>query len=312
MPLRPQAAITHSDVRANGIRFHAARVGDGPVVLFLHGFPEFWYACKGVMPRVAKAGFSAVAVDMRGYNLSDKPSEVGAYTMPTLVADVRELIRVLSPNRKAVLVAHDWGGAVAWAFAAAHPELLERLVIVNAPHPTVFARELASNPKQQAASAYMTFFQSPGAEKTLSANNYAGLVGSVLGARKGVGPVSQPERDAYIAAWSQPGALTGGLNYYRANKVGPPAPGNKPDGAPSLGSFGSAGLLNVRVPTLVIWGMADTALLPGNLEGLADVVRDLTVRRIADGTHWVVHEKTELVTSLIVAFVQGRSVPETR
>jgi pimeloyl-ACP methyl ester carboxylesterase len=312
MPLRPQTEIIHSNVRANGIRFHAARVGDGPLVLFLHGFPEFWYAWKSVMPKVAKAGFTAVAVDMRGFNLSEKPSETGAYTMPTLIADVRELIRALAPNRKAILVAHDWGGAVAWAFAAAHPELLERIVIVNAPHPTVFARELASNPKQQAASAYMTFFQSPGAEKTLSANNYAGLVGSVLEARKGVGSISQVDRDAYIAAWSQPGALTGGLNYYRANKVGPPVPGNKPDGAPSLGSFGSTGPVVVRVPTLVIWGMADTALLPGNLDGLADVVHDLTVRRIVDGTHWVVHEKTELVTSLIVAFAQGRSVPQTR
>jgi len=312
MPLRPQTEITHSDVRANGIRFHAARVGDGPLVLFLHGFPEFWYAWKGVMPGVAKAGFSAVAVDMRGYNLSDKPSEVGAYTMPTLVADVRELIRVLSPNRKAILVAHDWGGAVAWAFAAAHPELLERLVIVNAPHPTVFARELASNPKQQAASAYMTFFQSRDAEKTLSANQYAGLAGSVLGARKGVAAVSQSERDAYITAWSQPGALTGGLNYYRANKVGPPAPGKAVGAVPSLGSFGSGGPLLVRVPTLVIWGMADTALLPGNLDGLGEMVPDLTVRRIADGTHWVVHEKTELVTGLVLAFAQGRPVPETR
>lgn len=312
MPRRVQQPLSSSSVRANGIRLHAMGAGDGPLVLFLHGFPEFWYAWKAVLPEVAKAGFRAVAIDMRGYNLSDKPKDVGAYAMPQLIADVRDVVRQISPGRKAVLVAHDWGGAVAWAFAAAHPELLEKLVIVNAPHPTVFARELASNPKQQAASAYMTFFQSPSAESALAKDNYAGLVASVLTARKGGGPVSAEETAAYSAAWSQPGALTGGLNYYRANKVAPPLPGSKPGNGPALGSFGTAGPVVVSVPTLVIWGMADTALLPGNLDGLSEVVRSLTLRRIADGTHWVVHEKTALVTELIVAFALGKPVPEVR
>jgi pimeloyl-ACP methyl ester carboxylesterase len=302
-------ALRHGFVNANGIKIHTVSVGKGPLVLFLHGFPEFWYAWKEVLPEVAKAGFEAVAIDMRGYNTSDKPKELSAYRLPELIADIRDVVKAVGRGRKAILVAHDWGGAVAWSFAAAHPDLLERLVIVNAPHPTVFARELATNPKQQAASAYMTFFQSPGAEATLLKDNCAELVASILNSRKTGRPVSTEDRDAYIAAWTQPGALTGGLNYYRANQVAPPGPNSK---APSLGSLGSAGPVRVEVPTLVIWGMRDTALLSGNLDGLADYVKNLEIRRIEDGTHWVVHEKTLEIVSLVVDFASGKALKDVR
>ena len=300
-------ALTHGFVSVNGIKLHHVSTGKGPLVLFLHGFPEFWYAWKDVLPAVAKAGFEAVAIDMRGYNTSDKPKDLSAYRMPELIADVRGVIQTLGRGRKAILVAHDWGGAVAWAFAGAHPELLEKLVIINAPHPTVFARELATNPKQQAASGYMTFFQSPGAEETLLKDNCAGLVLSILGARKRKPPYTPEEKNAYIAAWTQPGALTGGLNYYRANKVAPPVPGNQPV---SIGAaFGTTGPVNVIVPTLVIWGMLDTALLPGNIEGLEKYVKELTTSRIPDGTHWVIHERTQDISNMITAFAQGKAVP---
>lgn len=300
-------SLSHGFLSVNGIKLHHVSTGKGPLVLFLHGFPEFWYAWKNVLPDVAKAGFEAVAIDMRGYNTSDKPNDLSSYRLPELISDVRGVIQSLGRGRKAILVAHDWGGAVAWAFAGAHPELLEKLVIINAPHPTVFARELATNPKQQAASAYMTFFQSPGAEETLLKDNCAALVMSILGARKRKPAFTPEEKDAYVKAWTQPGALTGGLNYYRANKVAPPVPSNQPV---SIGAaFGTTGPVNVAVPTLVIWGMLDTALLPGNIDGLNKYVKDLTIRRIPDGSHWVIHERTKDISNMITAFAQGKAVP---
>lgn len=302
--------LNHGFVNVNGIKLHHVSTGKGPLVLCLHGFPEFWYAWKDVLPAVAKAGFEAVAIDMRGYNTSDKPKELSAYRLPELIADVRGVIQTLGRGRKAILVAHDWGGAVAWAVAGAHPELLEKLVIINAPHPTVFARELASNPKQQAASGYMTFFQSPGAEESLMKDRCAGLVMSILGARKRKPPYTPEVKDAYIAAWTQPGALTAGLNYYRANKVAPPAPGSKP--ASGAESFGTTGPVIVKVPTLVIWGMLDTALLAGNIDGLDKYVNQLTIRRIPDGTHWVIHERTTDISNMITAFALGDDIPDVK
>lgn len=308
--MKQEPALSHGFVSVNGTKLHTVSTGKGPLVLFLHGFPEFWYAWKDVLPAVGKAGFEAVAIDMRGYNTSDKPKDLSAYRLPELISDIRGVIQTLGRGRKAILVAHDWGGAVAWAFAGAHPELLEKLVIINAPHPTVFARELATNPKQQAASAYMTFFQSPGAEETLLKDNCAALVMSILGARKRKPAFTAEEKDAYIKAWTQPGALTGGLNYYRANKVAPPVPGNQPV---SIGaSFGTTGPVNISVPTLVIWGMLDTALLPGNIDGLDKYVKHLTIRRIPDGSHWVIHERTSDITDMITAFALGKTIPDVK
>src|SRR5215510_13155592 len=205
----------------NGVRLHYVTAGKGKLIMFVHGFPEFWYEWKN---QLAEFGhdYQAVAPDMRGYNLSSKPADVDQYQVKYLVEDLRALAEKLG-HKKFILVAHDWGGAVAWAFAIAHPEYLEKLVIINAPHPGVFQRELRENPAQQKASQYMLMFRSPQAEQILSANNYAGLVQAVLGQGLKEGFFTDDDRKAYIEAWSQPGALTGGLNYYRAARIGPPA-----------------------------------------------------------------------------------------
>jgi pimeloyl-ACP methyl ester carboxylesterase len=156
----------------------------------------------------------------------------------------------------------------------------------------------------------MTFFQSPGAEEALLKDSCAGLVMSILGARKRKPPYTPEEKDAYIKAWTQPGALTGGLNYYRANKVAPPVSGKQPA---SIGeSFGTTGPVNVKVPTLVIWGMLDTALLAGNIAGLEKYVKQLTIRRIPDGSHWVIHERTTDISNMITAFAFGTAVPDVK
>jgi pimeloyl-ACP methyl ester carboxylesterase len=278
------------------VRLHYAVAGSGKLILFVHGFPEFWYAWKNQLIEFGK-GHEAVAVDMRGYNLSSKPTEVDQYRVGVVIEDIRALAEKLG-YKKFILVGHDWGGGVAWSFAIAHPEYLEKLIIINAPHPAIFARELRENPLQQKASKYMLLFRSPGAEAALSADHYAALVKGVALA------FSEEEKEIYVEAWSQPGALTGGLNYYRAARLGPPASGSDK----SAGSFaGDFSKFVVRVPTLVIWGEKDPFLLTGNLEGLDAFVPELTVKRIPDATHWVVREKPELVNSYIREFISGTS-----
>jgi pimeloyl-ACP methyl ester carboxylesterase len=287
--------LKHDYADLNGVRLHYVATGDGPLILFLHGFPEFWYEWRNLLPEFGKDHL-AVAPDMRGYNLSAKPGDLEQYRMKFLVEDVRALAASLG-HQKFVLVGHDWGGAVAWAFAIAHPECLHKLVIVNAPHPGVFARELDRNPAQQKASQYMLMFRTAQAEEKLSANNYRWLL-SAFGLDGAL--LSKEEQSAYVEAWSQPGALTGGLNYYRANHAGPPdARFNK-----SSGNFAiDPTRLVVKVPTLVVWGERDTALLTGNLDGLPEFVPQLIVKRIPDGTHWVIHEKPAEVSGYIREFL---------
>ncbi|MBC7790751.1 MAG: alpha/beta hydrolase, partial [Anaerolineae bacterium] len=210
--------MEHRYADVNGVRLHYATQGDGKLMLFLHGFPEFWYAWKGQLSEFGK-DHRAVAVDMRGYNLSSKPAEVEAYRMATLVEDIKQLADHLGA-KQFVLVGHDWGGVVAWSFAMTHPDRLEKLVIINAPHPAIFGREIATNPAQQQASMYMLEFRAAGAEAALSANNHAALVDGLLGEGLRQGYMTEQDRAAYVEAWSQPGALTGGLNYYRASGVG--------------------------------------------------------------------------------------------
>jgi epoxide hydrolase 4 len=297
--------LKHKFAEVNGVRLHYVTAGKGPLIIFLHGFPEFWYEWKNQLMEFSK-DHRAVAPDMRGYNLSGKPDGVDQYQMKYLVEDVRALAEHLG-YKKFILVAHDWGGGVAWSFAIAHPEYLEKLVIINCPHPAILARELAQNPAQQKASQYMLLFRSAQAEQFLSLNNYQGLVEGVLGDGLKTGAFTEVDKEAYIQAWSQPGALTGGLNYYRAANLGPPTPGK--EGETSSAVFGpnetnDATNLVVKVPTLVIWGEKDTALLTGNLDGMEKFVPNLVVKRIPDGSHWVVHEKPALVNQYIREFIQ--------
>ncbi len=285
------AAAQDAYAEVNGVRLHYVEQGKGPLVLFLHGFPEFWYAWKDLLPEFAKS-HHAVAVDMRGYNLSSMPESVDAYQVPILVEDVRALAEQLGA-KKFVLVGHDWGGVIAWAFAAAHPELLEKLVIINAPHPVVFARELANNPDQQKASAYFNLFTSPVAEATLSQNDFALLQQGVLATW-----ANEEDRQKYLETWRK--GLTGGLNYYRAAKLSSPVGREKADAPPFIIPKNPV----ITVPTLVIWGLKDTALLRGNLDGLDQYVKVLKIERVPEGSHWVVAEQPATVIRAIRFFLQ--------
>ena len=285
--------IQHETVEANGLRFHCARAGEGPLMLFLHGFPEYWAMWRPMLEHFGARGWCAVAPDLRGYNLSEKPGAVEAYRAKHLMADVLALAAHYTKD-KFVLVAHDWGGAVAWGVAIAHAQRLSRLVMVNSPHPYLFWRELCNNPAQQKASEYMRFFRLPKAERVLSEDGYARLLGAFS-------DLDERARQELVQAWSQPGALTGGLNYYRASPMVPPSA--EDPGAKKLQL--DAKDFVVRVPTLVIWGERDTALLPGCIEGLDAVVPDLKLVRVPDATHWIARERTDLVIREIEAFTIG-------
>jgi len=293
-------AVRHGYAEVNGVRLHYAAVGAGRLILFLHGFPEFWYAWKEQLSEFGRDHL-AVAPDLRGYNLSSKPAATESYHICVLVADVAGLIRHLG-SEKAVLVGHDWGGALAWNTAIFHPEWVEKLVIINAPHPAVGARELRENPEQRAASQYMRQLTAPGAESVLAANDYALLVEAVLAEGLRRGYFDEEDRQAYLEAWSQPGALGAALNYYRAALLGAVVSGEAP-ADPSL-VFGASNFA-VEVPTLVLWGENDIYLRTGNLVGLEEYVRDLGVRRIPDASHWVVREKLALVNGCIHEFIRA-------
>lgn len=278
--------MEHNTVNLNGVDIHYVTEGTGPLILFLHGFPEFWYAWKDQLAAFS-TDHQAVAADLRGYNLSGKSEEVANYAMPNLVGDVKALLDHLSPGKPAVLVGHDWGGIISWAFASYYPDYLSHLVIINAPHPATLARELATNSAQQKAISYTALLRSPQAEAILSADNYARLAASLFDGAATPETFSEEDRAAYREAWSQPGAINGLLNYYRASASPTESPGLPP----------------ILVPTLVIWGERDTAMLASNLNGLEEFVPDLQIERIPQGTHWVVHEEGNHITSTIRAFI---------
>ena len=198
----PQVKINHGFAHVNGIKLHYAESGAGELVIFLHGFPEFWYEWRNLLEEFGRDHL-AIAPDLRGYNLSDKPPNVEDYAVKAIVSDIKAMFEHFSPGRKAVLVGHDWGGAIAWAFAIAFPDYLEKLVIINAPHPGVFARELRSNPEQQKASAYMLTFRGPEAEALLSAKEYRALARAVFDGASPPDVFSEEDRARYIEAWSR-------------------------------------------------------------------------------------------------------------
>jgi len=284
---------------ASGIRLHYASSGSRglPLVLCIHGFPEYWGAWEDVLPHLG-AWCYAVAPDLRGYNLSSQPAGVDAYRAREIVGDLIGLIGALGYER-AHVVAHDWGGAAGWQLAIARPQQVPRLVILNSPHPFVFARELAHNADQQRASAYMNRLRAPDAEEQLTKDDFARLFASFDAAD---GTPAQwldvARRARYRAVWMH--GLTGALNYYRATPLYPPTLDDP--GARALAL--DAARFIVRVPTLVLWGMRDRALLPCLLEGLDELVPELAVERLPAASHWVAHEEPLRVAERVRAFVQ--------
>lgn len=261
-----------------------------PRVMLLHGFPEAAFIWDGVMQRLA-ATVRCVAPNLRGYERSSAPVQLAAYQARHLVADVAALIEAHGAPLD-LLVAHDWGGALAWSLAARRPELVKRLLILNSPHPATFLRELRHNPAQQRASAYMNFLCRDDAAGLLSANDFARLWPFFTG--MGAAPwLDEAMRERYRAVWRR--GLEGPLNYYRASPLRPPTAAT--DAIHTLALAPDA--VTVRVPTTLLWGEADSALLPSLLDGLEAFVPDLDVQRVPGATHWLIHEQPARVTATI-------------
>jgi len=283
----------------NNVKLHYIKAGpeDGKLIVFLHGFPQFWYMWRDQLLDLSK-DYLAVAPDMRGYNTSSKPEEIEQYQPHHIVEDIRALVEEHFGRKNFILVGHDWGGVIAFPFANMHPYLVEKLIIINAPHPNVFGRLLSNNKDQQTSSQYVLFFRTQNAEAFLSANDYQNLFGVVITSEM---EFDDDDRQLYRNAWSQPRALTGGLNYYRAGGLRPPSQGE--DISELANEATELNPVMINVPTLVIWGEKDTALTVHNLEGLDEFVPDLTIKRIPEGSHWVINEQPGKVNTLIRKFI---------
>lgn len=265
---------------------------DAPRLVFLHGFPEAAFVWDELMQMLSPR-FRCIAPNLRGYAGSSAPPEVEAYRAKHLMADIAALIALTGDGPLAALVAHDWGGAVAWNLAVQAPALMRRLVIINSPHPGTFLRELQLNPAQREASAYMNWLCRPDAEALLAADDYARMW-PFFTEMGGAAWLSDALRQRYREVWDQ--GLSGPLNYYRASPMRPPTP--EDPGAMAL-SFAPE-FVTVRLPTLVIWGEEDRALPPGMLDGLAQFVPQLELQRVTGAGHWIVHERPALLAEAIL------------
>lgn len=271
------SSVEHHRVDSDGVSIHYATLGDGPLVVMIHGFPDFWYSWREQMPAVADAGFRVAAMDTRGYNLSDRPEGVDAYDMRHLVADVVAVIRDQGEER-AVVVGHDWGGMIAWSTAMSRPDAVERLIVLNLPHPKGLSRELAENPEQQEASQYARDFQEPGSHQGLSAEALARWV------------EDEDARARYVEAFER-SSFESMMAYYKANYPRPPYQ-EMPE-PPRIG-----------VPVLQIHGLADPYLLAGALEGTWRWIdAPYTLVTIPGVGHFVQQEAAELVTETMVRWL---------
>ena len=272
--------VSHGYADNNGVKIHYATVGEGPLVVMIHGFPDFWYSWRHQMNGL-KDRFQVVAIDQRGYNRSGQPEGVENYAMPLLVGDVAAVLKDLDAD-KATIVGHDWGGAVAWQFAFNLPQMTERLIIMNLPHPTGMGRELASNPEQQKNSAYAQRFRQG------KASDPDIMFGGPMTAESLSGWVRDPAaRARYTAAFAR-SSFDGMLNFYKANYPAPPEPGTPAAPPPP----------RLDMPVLVFHGLKDTALHSNGLNNTWDWIdADLTIVTAPEAGHFVQADAAELVTS---------------
>jgi epoxide hydrolase 4 len=272
-------------------RLHYVEIGEGPLVVLLHGFPEFWYGWRRQIGPLAAAGFRVVAPDTRGYNLSSRPEDVASYDVGLLAADIKGLIHERGAET-AMVAGHDWGGTIAWTLAMNHPEVVDRLAILNAAHPRKLSQGL-HHPDQLRRSWYFFFFALPDLpEAVVHANHWHFFRHFLHDANSAYTP---EEIDRYVEAWSQPGAATGMINYYRSS-------------VRQSQKKAEAALRPVKAPTLVIWGERDGYLTPGLAEPDRDDVPNLDrVERLPDASHWVHHDEAERVTQLLTNFFASAS-----
>jgi pimeloyl-ACP methyl ester carboxylesterase len=280
--------ISHRFLQLEEVRIHYVDAGSGPLVVLLHGFPEFWFTWRLLIPALAEAGFHVVAPDLRGYNSSSKPHGVRAYGIRSLVADVSGLIASLGHER-AHVIGHDWGAGIAWSFAMQHPEQLARLAVLNGPHPERLLRGMR-NPAQLAKSWYMFYFQLPWLpEALIRKDDYAFLLDALRDEPSRKGAYDARDLARYLESFRQPGALEAMLNYYRAMF----RPGTR------------LPMRTVDAQTLVLWGEQDPHLARELAQPERSLVPNARVEYLPDATHWVQHDSPERVSELLIQFLRG-------
>jgi len=270
---------------------------DGEAILFLHGFPESRRTWRAVLPALA-GEFRVIAPDQRGFADSDKPEGVDQYRTDRILEDLIALADALGLKRF-TLVGHDWGGAVAWLAALRYPDRIGRLIIVNSPHPLIFQKSLIEDGAQRAASQYMNAFRNPAMEQGIARMGMEAFYEKTFGSHADLGLIPAEERQAYLDQWSAPGALTAMFNWYRASEMIVPAPGE----AAEAPAWMRAPFPPLAMPTLVIWGLKDKALLPVQLDGLAELVPDLRLALNPDAGHFIPWEDPDFVAGAIRDFM---------
>lgn len=302
--------LAHHRIDCDGIELHYVSAGPsapGRTLVFLHGFPEYWGSWRRLMQALGD-GYRVIAPDLPGYNESAKPQTLEQYAVPALIKTLSTFIRQVSPDLPVTLIAHDWGGAIAWPLAAFHGDLLERLVILNAAHPCTFTREMIDNPHQRDSSRYIHDLIAPDAAEKLALRDFAYLRQLLFEGLADPKWLDEDARAGYLQAWRRPGALQAMLNYYRAMPQLAPAEEGTSGGANGPVRDRSQMRIpdiRVAVPTLVLWGERDRAFVPEVLDGLSDYVQDCRVVRFPQATHWLQHEKHAEVLAAIDAFVSG-------
>lgn len=278
--------VTVNESSGAPVRLHVVQAGpaDGPLLILLHGFPEFWYGWRHQIPALAAAGYRVWVPDQRGYNLSDKPRGLDAYNLDTLAADVIGLMDAAG-REKAVIVGHDWGANVAWWTAATYPQRVERLVILNVPHPSIMADFVSRDPDQTLRSWYIGFFQLPGLPEAFASLGYWNTFARVMRSTSRPGTFSNDELGYYRAAWSRPGAMTAMINWYRAALRRPPERDLS---------------IRITVPTLLIWGVHDQFLKREMAQPSIDFCDNGRLVFFENATHWVQQEEADRVNQLII------------
>ncbi|MFO1526851.1 MAG: alpha/beta hydrolase [Turneriella sp.] len=290
LPRIPGVEISEKRVRTTDgytLRVHCAGPDDGAPIIFLHGFPEFWYGWRKQIPYFSERGYRVIVPDQRGYNDSDKPPHISEYAIVQLADDVAAIVRQLHCGG-AALVGHDWGAAAAWQAAMRYPAMFSRLAVLNVPHPRVMVKTLATNPKQLLKSWYMFFFQLPFFPAWLASLDGYRRFADAMRSSANPGSFTDDDMEIYIASWQKPEALNSMINWYRAAFQHPHFSGPH----------------EVDIPTLILWGEGDRFLEASMAHESAAYCRNATVKYFPHATHWLQHDESEAVNAEIEKFIE--------
>jgi pimeloyl-ACP methyl ester carboxylesterase len=304
--------MKHHTIDIQNVKIHYVEAGENSAnhsprqtIVFLHGFPEYWGTWHSQLDYFAKQ-YRVIAPDLPGYNLSDKPQETSFFEVPKLIQFIAKFIQGVAPQEKIILVAHDWGGAIAWPLTAFFPQLIERLVILNAAHPSTFTREMIHNPEQRQKSEYIHELIAYDAIEKLSVNHYQYLKDKIFGGMR-KGTLDNTQCDAYEQVWAQPGAVNGMLQYYRAMPQLAHSGNRGSDKGAQVIAPAQMKIPNIRItcPTLILWGEQDQAFVKQNIDGVKEYVPDARVKRFPEASHWLQHELPDDVNREIDGFLEA-------